>query len=99
MTGSLELPPPPEQKTQRRLQGMKRQFGLKGSHVELYPVHSQRRDPKPERIRLDFYDVLNTRENGQDFTPPAEEEIVLAHSWCGTREEIGRPEFEASLCP
>ncbi len=53
----------------------------------------------PERIRLDFYDVLNTRENVQDFTPPEEGEIVLAHSWCGTREEIGRPEFEASPCP
>ena len=52
----------------------------------------------PERIRLDFYDVLNTRENGQNFTPPAEGEIVLGHSWCGTREEIGRPEFDASLC-
>jgi hypothetical protein len=53
----------------------------------------------PERIRLDFYDVLNTRENGQEFTPPAEGEIVLGHSWCGTREQIGRPEFDAPPCP
>jgi len=52
----------------------------------------------PERMRLDFYDVLNTRENGRNFTPPEEGEIVLGHSWCGTHEEIGRPEFEASLC-
>jgi hypothetical protein len=53
----------------------------------------------PERIRLDFYDVLNTRESGQGFTPPKEGEIVLGHSWCGTREEIGKPELEVPLCP
>ncbi len=29
---------------------------------------------------------------------PAEGEIVLGHSWCGTREEIGRPEFDVPLC-
>ena len=52
----------------------------------------------PQRIRLDFYDVLNTRENGRDFTPPAEGEIVLGYSWCGTREQIGRPEFDAPPC-
>jgi hypothetical protein len=52
----------------------------------------------PERIRLDFYDVLNTRENGQNVTPPEEGEIVLGHSWCGTREQIGRPDFDAPPC-
>ncbi|MCH7803644.1 MAG: metallophosphoesterase [Acidobacteria bacterium] len=52
----------------------------------------------PDRIRLDFYDVLNTRESGRGFTPPVEGEIVLGHSWCGTREQIGRPEFDAPPC-
>jgi hypothetical protein len=53
----------------------------------------------PERIRLDFYDVLNTRESGRGFSPPAEGEIVRGYSWCGTREEIGRPELDAVACP
>lgn len=44
----------------------------------------------PQRVRMDFYDVLNTREKA-DFEPPVADEIVRSHSWCATREEIGRP--------
>jgi hypothetical protein len=51
-----------------------------------------------ERIRMDFFDVLNTREKAKEPTPPAEDEIVLGYSWCATREEVGRPELDPK-CP
>jgi len=51
-----------------------------------------------DRIRMDFYDVENTREKGT-FTPPTQDEIVRTYSWCGTRADIGRPDHTAPACP
>jgi hypothetical protein len=53
----------------------------------------------PARIRMDFYDVLNTREKASEVTTPTPEEIVLAYSWCGTRDGIGRPALSPEGCP
>ena len=52
----------------------------------------------PIRIRFDFYDVLNTREKAGEVTPPRPEEIVLAYSWCGSQQDIGRPSISAPAC-
>ena len=52
----------------------------------------------PLGLRLDFYDVLNTREKASDVVFPSNDEIVLSYSWCGTREEIGQPAREVLPC-
>lgn len=48
----------------------------------------------PNRVGMDFYDVLNTREKAKDFSPPTPDEIVLSYSWCATQDEVGRPDLE-----
>lgn len=53
----------------------------------------------PANIRMDFYDVLNTREDAGDVTGPRPEEIVLAYSWCGSRQDIGQPNVDSEPCP
>ena len=53
----------------------------------------------PKRIRMDFYDVLNTNEKARVVTPPTAEDIDLAYSWCGTQEGIGRPDLNPEGCP
>jgi hypothetical protein len=53
----------------------------------------------PTRIRMDFYDVLNTKEKARVVTPPTADDIDLAYSWCGTREEIGQPDLSPKGCP
>ena len=53
----------------------------------------------PGRMRMDFYDVLNTREKADTITLPTADEIVRSYSWCGTRDDIGRPDLDASPCP
>ena len=50
------------------------------------------------QIRLDFYDVLNTDEKAREVTPPTSAEIVLAYSWCGDRDDTGRPERNPHAC-
>jgi hypothetical protein len=52
----------------------------------------------PNRIRMDFYDVLNTREKADQVIPPTDADIVQAYSWCATREEIGRPDLDPKKC-
>ena len=52
----------------------------------------------PARLRLDFYDVLNTREKASEVVFPTPDEVVLSYSWCGTREEIGQPTHDATPC-
>ena len=52
----------------------------------------------PQRIRMDFYDVLNTKEKASSFDPPTPEDIDLAYSWCSTREGIGQPEVNPEGC-
>jgi len=54
---------------------------------------------EPERIRIDLYDVLNTREKASEVTPPRPDEIVLAYSWCGTQQDIGQPSVRPIACP
>ncbi len=50
------------------------------------------------RMRIDFYDVLNTKEKGRAVVSPAPDEIVLAYSWCGTRDDVGRPDVGSPTC-
>ena len=52
----------------------------------------------PVRLRLDFYDVLNTREKVSDVVFPSPDEVVLTYSWSGPREEIGQPPREVTPC-
>jgi len=49
--------------------------------------------------RLDFYDVLGTREKADAVTVPTDEEIVRSYSWCGTRNDVGRPDQRPAPCP
>jgi len=51
-----------------------------------------------ERIAMDFYDVLNTRERERSWSPPREDEVVRSYSWCASRDEIGRAEAESLPC-
>ena len=53
----------------------------------------------PMRIQFDFYDVLNTREKASEVTTPRPEEIVLAYSWCGAKQDIGQPNVSPVPCP
>ena len=56
-------------------------------------------DVDSERLRIDFYDVLNTREKGGPTGPPAPDEIVRSYSWCGTRDDVGRANDSPPPCP
>ncbi len=53
----------------------------------------------PMRIQFDFYDVLHTREKASEVTTPRPEEIVLAYSWCGAKQDIGQPNVSPVPCP
>ncbi len=53
----------------------------------------------PMRIQFDFYDVLNTREKASEVTTPRPDEIVLAYSWCGSKQDIGQPSVSPVPCP
>ena len=50
------------------------------------------------RMRIDFYDVLGTTEKAPVVVEPRADEIVLTYSWCGSREDIGRPDLESLTC-
>lgn len=52
----------------------------------------------PERMRIDFYDVLDTKEKANRVVTPTSDDVVMSYSWCATRDEIGRPDTEASPC-
>lgn len=52
----------------------------------------------PVQLRLDFYDVLNTREKASEVAFPTPDEVVLSYSWCGTRDEIGQPARDTAPC-
>ena len=52
----------------------------------------------PTHLRLDFYDVLNTREKANAVVFPAPDEVVLSYSWCATREQIGQPSRDPTPC-
>ena len=52
----------------------------------------------PERVRIDFYDVLNTQEKARESFPPAKDEIERSYSWCGTRADIGKPHRNPPHC-
>ena len=51
-----------------------------------------------DHLRLDFYDVLNTREKENEVVLLASDEVVLSYSWCGTRAEVGQPSRAATPC-
>ena len=53
----------------------------------------------PTQARLDFYDVLNTREKARSLVAPQPDEVVLSYSWCGRRDQVGRPDQTPSPCP
>ena len=52
----------------------------------------------PARLRLDFYDVLSTREKASEIVFPTPDDVVLSYSWCGTREDVGQPPRDATPC-
>jgi len=52
-----------------------------------------------QRIRMDFYDVLNTAERARTWSPPAPDEVVRSYSWCATREDVGRADRVSASCP
>jgi len=49
-------------------------------------------------MRVDFYDVLNTRESASSWAPPGTDEVVMSYSWCASRDDVGRPERVAGPC-
>ncbi len=51
----------------------------------------------PVRLRLDFYDVLGTREKGE-VVAPGPEDIFRSYSWCGGRGDVGNPASPARPC-
>ena len=51
----------------------------------------------PVRLRLDFYDILGTREKG-DVVAPGPEDIFRSYSWCGARGDVGKPGSPARPC-
>ena len=53
----------------------------------------------PGRLRIDFYDVLNTREKADEVVLLADSDVVRTCSWCGARTEIGRPDASPPPCP
>ena len=55
-------------------------------------------DIDPQSIRLDYYDVLNTREKADRVVAATPDEIVLSYSWCGGRDSIGQPDTPAAPC-
>lgn len=55
-------------------------------------------DVSADRVRMDFYDVLNTRERAGDWTSPAEGEIVQTYSWCAARADVGRADRDVPAC-
>jgi hypothetical protein len=52
-----------------------------------------------ERVRMDFYDVLNTEEKASSWELPRPDEIVRSYSWCATRGEIGQADRTPTPCP
>ena len=50
------------------------------------------------RMRIDFYDVLETTEKARVVVEPTADEIVLTYSWRGSRKDIGRPDLESPTC-
>ncbi len=56
-------------------------------------------DVDAERLRLDFYDVLNTEERRGSSAAPSPDEVVLSYSRCGTRDDIGKPNDAPPACP
>ena len=51
------------------------------------------------RIRMDFYDVLNTEEKAASWNRPEAAEVVQSYSWCAARGEFGQAGREPSPCP
>ncbi|MFQ5790788.1 MAG: metallophosphoesterase [Acidobacteriota bacterium] len=76
----------PPQALAARQRHFSRQFGFAVVEVDA------------RRIRIDFYDVLNTREKAREVTLPVPEEIVRSYSWCGARQQVGRPELDPEPC-
>ena len=51
-----------------------------------------------ENLRLDFYDVFNTREKADTVEAPGPEDIFASYSWCGTRADVGKPSSPPRPC-
>ena len=49
-------------------------------------------------LRLDFYDVFNTKETAKTVDSPGPEDIFVSYSWCGTRDDIGNPSSPPRPC-
>ena len=51
-----------------------------------------------DRLLLDFYDVVHTKEKGKQSETPRPEEIVRSYSWCASRADVGKPAKESLTC-
>jgi tartrate-resistant acid phosphatase type 5 len=51
-----------------------------------------------ENLRIDFYDVFNTRERADWAETPGPEDIFASYSWCGTRDDVGKPSSPPRPC-
>lgn len=49
-------------------------------------------------LRVDFYDVFNTKESAKTVEAPGPEDIFASHSWCGTRDDVGKPSSPPRPC-
>ena len=52
----------------------------------------------PAQLRIDFYDVLNTRAKADTVVAPTDAEVVRSYSWCGTRSDVGHPDRSPPPC-
>jgi len=51
-----------------------------------------------ETLRLNFYDVFNTKEKGDTVEAPRPEDIFASYSWCGSRDDVGKPSSSPRPC-
>jgi hypothetical protein len=49
-------------------------------------------------LRIDFYDVFDTKEKRDTVEAPGPEDIFASYSWCGTRENVGKPSSPPRPC-
>jgi hypothetical protein len=49
-------------------------------------------------LRIEFYDVFDTHEKSDTVEAPGPEDIFASYTWCGTRDDIGKPSSPPRPC-
>lgn len=52
----------------------------------------------PTNLRIEFYDVFDTKEKSDTVEAPGPEDIFASYTWCGTRDDIGDPSSPSRPC-